>query len=283
MLVGLYKTIQKYEELTKASVAEVVKEEQKDSVNTKEKKKLTPEKIDSIKKEVSEKMDKSFIPIPKKAKDKILEEIEKEAKDTTFLNEVNKEAKEGNMNIQFGGDTRLDKFANYFKKNPDIDIDSALDSLGYEKTFTNRFLYTRAKTVYSLSKEKDAREQYFNQMLSYGSVALFILLPFFTLFLKFFYIRRNFTYIDHLIFVFHAQTVFFMLFSIYFILLIFKIQPELWIFLGLFALYLYLAMRKFYKQGYIKTFFKFLLLNMSFGFVAFIGMISLFIISFMIF
>ena len=187
------------------------------------------------------------------------------------------------MNIKFGGSSRLDKYVEFVKNNPDMDIDTALDSLGYEKNFSNRFLFTRAKTVQSLSKSKETREQFFNQLLSYGSIALFILLPFFTLFLKFFYIRNFYTYVDHLIFVFHAQTVFFMLLAIHFILLIFGVVPKIWISIGLFALYLFLAMKKFYQQGYFKTFLKFILLNMSFTFVASIGVGLLFVVSFMIF
>lgn len=281
LLVGLFKTIQKYENLGKASVNEVINKKEQEK-QTKKKKKITPQQIDSIKKEVSNKMDKSFIPIPKKAKQKILDEIEKEVKDTTTLNSINKGLNDNNT-LNFSLDAQLDKYIEYVKERPNANIDNALDSLGYEKNFRNRFLFTRAKTVYSLSKSEETREQYFNQLLSYGSIALFILLPIFTLFLKFFYIRRFFTYIEHLIFVFHSQTVFFMLFSIYFILLICGIQPELWLFLSLFALYLFLAMKAFYKQGYIKTFFKFILLNISFGFVALIGVSLLFVLSFILF
>ena len=172
---------------------------------------------------------------------------------------------------------------NYIDKNPEPDIDKALDSLGYEKNFTNRFLFTKAETMYSFSKSEDTREQFFNQLLSYGSVALFIFLPFFTLFLKFYYIRRKFTYVDHLIFVFHVQTVFFMLFAIHFIFLIFHIDPEIWIFNVLFLIYLFLAMKKFYQQGYLKTALKFLLINISFGFISMIGITLLFVVSFAFF
>ena len=78
------------------------------------------------------------------------------------------------FNLQFGGDSRIDKFVAYVDKNPDTNIDVALDSLGYEKNFSNRFLYTRAKTVHSFTKSEETREQYFNQLLSYGSIALFL-------------------------------------------------------------------------------------------------------------
>lgn len=281
LLVGLFKTIQKYENFTKTSLNEAIANVEKDSLNAK-KKKITPEKIDSIKKNISNEMDKYYIPIPKKARDKILDEIEKEVKDTASLSQKKKKNLDL-YNINFDGGSTLDKYLKYIKENPNAEIDNALDSLGYEKTFKNRFLFTRAKTVYSLSKSKDTREQFLNQLLSYGSIALFIFLPFFTLFLKFFYIRGFFTYVEHLIFVFHSQTVFFMLFSIYFILLIFGIQSELWVFFGLFALYLFLAMKQFYKQGYFKTFFKFILVNLSFSIVASIGIGILFTISFMVF
>lgn len=279
----MYKTIQKYEEFTKDSIKEVTTNVKKDSTTIKDKKeKLTPEKLDSIKQELNDKMDKSFIPISKKAKEKLMEELDKELKDSTNLKKINDNSGK-DINLEFGGDTRLDKFVSYVDKNPEAEIDVALDSLGYEKNFSNRFLYTRAKTVHSFTKSKETREQYFNQLLSYGSIALFIFLPIFTLFLKFYYIRKKFTYIDHLVFVFHVQTVFFMLFAFHFIFLIFHLEPKLWIFIILFLLYLYLAMKKFYQEGYIKTFFKFILLNISFGFIGIFGVAILFVISFAIF
>ncbi|NVJ89468.1 MAG: DUF3667 domain-containing protein [Flavobacteriaceae bacterium] len=287
LIVGLYKTKQKYDELTKGTISEVVKEQKestkKDSTNVTQNNKLTSEKIDSIKKEVNAKMEKSIIPIPKKTRDRILKEMDKKAKDSTFLKEINEDEKVKAFNINFGGPTTLDKYVQFISKHPDINIDDGLDSLGYEKNFKNRFLLTRAKTIYSLNKSKETRDQFFSQLLSYGSVALFLLLPIFTLFLKFFYIRRDFTYIDHLVFVFNSQTVFFLLLSIHFIFLIFGIIPEVWIPFALFAVYLFLSMRKFYQQGFIKTFLKFLLLNGSFAMLSSIGIGLLFVFSFMIF
>lgn len=222
-------------------------------------------------------MNKSFITIPKSAKKKILEEVEKSAKDTIS------KSNDDEINVNFGGDSRLDKFVKYQKKYPDSKIDQALDSLGYDKNFTNRFIYTRAKHVNRFTKSKESREEFFSEVLSYGSIALFIFLPFFTLFLKFFYIRRKYTYVDHLIFVFHIQTVFFMLFSIFFLLEIFGLNPKSWIFLLLFLLYLIIAMKQFYEQGYFKTILKFLLLNLSYFIIGFIGVIFVFLISFALF
>ena len=177
----------------------------------------------------------------------------------------------------------MDEYYEFLKKNPDVPIDDALDSLGYEKNFSNRFLYTRAKTVYSFTQDEETRDQFLSQVLSYGSIALFLLLPIFTLSLKFFYMRRKFTYVDHLVFVFHVQTVFFLLFSIEFIILICGWDSQNWVFVLMFLVYLFLAMKRFYQQSYIKTFLKFILVNISYFIIASFGVGLLFIISFALF
>ena len=280
MLIGLSKSIDKYEALADESKADITNVLKKNT-DSKDKKEEPPtqEKIDSIIKDLDDDLNKSFIPIPASAKKRIIEEVKKEAQDTTKIKNLEK----NKVTFNFGGDTRLDEFSLYIKGNPDANINTALDSLGYEKNFTNRFLLTKTKSLYAFTESEETRNQFFSQVLSYGSVALFIFLPFFTLFLRFFYIRRKFTYIDHLIFVFHVQTVFFMLFSIFLILKLCFLEPTLWIFAILFLMYLIIAMKKFYGQGYIKTFLKFLLLNLSYVIVSSIGITFLFIFSLMLF
>ncbi|WP_299666290.1 DUF3667 domain-containing protein [uncultured Polaribacter sp.] len=271
LLVGLSISKNKFDELTSESKADIVETFKESShKNTKD---FTKKDIDSIKKEVKDKMENSYIPIPKIAQEKILEDLEKEVKDSTAI-----KISRGNR-ISFGGDSRLDKFIAYEKEYPDSKIDIALDSLGYDKNFTNRFLYTRAKTANSLVK-KDSRDKYFNDLLSYGSVSLFVFLPFFTLFLKLFYIRRKFNYVDHLVFVFHTQTVFFMLLTILYLISFFTDVKHAWIFIILFLLYLFIAMKKFYKQGYFKTFIKFLMLNFVYVLMGGIGVVIVGLISF---
>lgn len=269
LLIGLSMTKAKYEELSKGSSTEIIDLDIDDEKNTDEE--LSKKELDSIKKNFSDKMDKVMIPIPENTKKEILNEIEKNNK---------KPKNEAPISVNLNGIEKLEKINLFLKKYPDIKMDAALDSLQLEKNFTNRFLYTRAETLLKISKNKDSQRQFVSQLLSYGSIALFIMLPFFTLFLKFFYIRRRFTYVDHLIFVFHSQTVFFMIFSIVFILKILNFQPQVWIFLVLFLIYLLIAMKKFYQQSNSKTFLKFLLVNLSFSVVASIGMVILSIVSF---
>lgn len=269
-------TKKKYEDLTKDSKADISKVAKKTASDL-NKPKSKSKKRDSIKKVVVNQKDQSFIPIPEDPKKKALQEIDKEINDSTKI------STKKDININVPGFEKIEKFAKFNKENPDVKMDAALDSLGFEKNFTNRFLFTRVKTINSLTKSEESKEHFFSQILSYGSVALFILLPFFTLFLKFFYIRKNYTYVEHLIFVFHVQTVFFMLFAIFFILKLFGVQAEQTIFILLFLLYLMIAMKQFYQQGYFKTFAKFILVNISYVIVATFGVILVFLIAFALF
>ncbi|MGB0880937.1 MAG: DUF3667 domain-containing protein [Polaribacter sp.] len=274
LILGITKSVDKFKSLAKTTKADVVKTIKNEE--EKRKKKRTQKEIDSIKQDIDKRMRESFIPIPEKARKKLLEEIEKDVKDTTKTVIGNDGA-----SISFvDSSTRLDKYIQYQKEHPKTDIDTALDSLKEEKTFFNRFLYNRAQVVNSFVDKKESREQFFNQLLSYGSVALFFFLPIFTLFLKLFYIRRKYTYVDHLVFVFHTQTVFFMLLSIYYLLELFGAKPKLWIFILLFVIYLFIAMKKFYQQGYFKTLIKFFLLNFSYMIIATVGVLAVLLISF---
>lgn len=245
---------------------EVSLEELNKAINTKE------INADSIRNVMSERLNSSFIPLDSVQKNKILDEIEKQARDTT--SNRNRSA------VSFGGSTRFDKFVVFHQKYPNINVDDALDSLGYAKNFRNRFIYDRAKMSSEFLTDKDSRKKFINQMLSYASVSLFILLPIFTLFLKFFYIRRKFTYVEHLIFVFHTQTVFFLLLTLFVVLDFFTQNAPIWIFTILFLIYLFLAMKKFYSQGFFKTLIKFFLVNMTYWFLASIGIGFVAVISF---
>lgn len=101
---------------------------------------------------------------------------------------------------------------------------------------------------------------------------LFISLPILALILKLLYIRRKqFYYVSHGIFAIHLYI--FIFISLLVIFALSRIGNEVnWsifgfltaiLVVGLF-IYEYLAMKNFYRQGWIKTFFKFLLLNILF-------------------
>lgn len=186
------------------------------------------------------------------------------------------------INIGFGDSDKMGKYMLFHKKNPSATPSEALDSLNIEQTFANRFWYSRAGFMNKMLSDKEASTNFYKQMLSYASVALFVLLPLFTLFLKLIYIRRKFTYVEHLVFVFHIQTVFFLLFSIFYLISIANSNAEkiIPLFLGIFLIYLFIAIKKFYQQGIFKTFFKFLLANFFYVILAALGMIAISFIAF---
>lgn len=272
LILGLSKSIDTFNELKSGSSSKKTNLITFDDDNNDKKNKKVD--IDSLKNAVNKELKESWIPLDSIKRKKIVDKIGKEANDST------KRIARSKINLN-GID--LNDYLKFQKEHPKTNIDEALDSLHKEKTFFNRFLYNRAKVVNSLMEKGESQEQFLSQLLSYGSVALFVFLPFFTLFLKLFYIRRRYTYVDHLIFVFHTQTVFFMLLSIYFLMEIFGAKPELWVFTMLFLLYLIIAMKKFYQQGYLKTFVKFLLLNLSYSIVGSIGIVFVLLISFALF
>jgi hypothetical protein len=94
-------------------------------------------------------------------------------------------------NIQISGITNWAKFNDFYSDHKDLEIDDALDSLKVEKTFYNRFSYSRVQLIHDIAKNNDKRQELTKQVISYMSISLFVLLPLFTLFLKFFISEGN--------------------------------------------------------------------------------------------
>lgn len=172
-------------------------------------------------------------------------------------------------------------FMDYDKDHPDSSTMDALDDLGYEKSYWNIFSYSKAKDWNEAFEDPEYLRSFGDRIISRVSVALFFLLPIITLFVSLIYIRSKYNYTEHLVFVFHVQTVFFIFLMLFIILgRIVHSKAVPWIFLLIFMIYLYKAMRYFYGQGRFKTIFKYIVLNFSFLFLALLGGI---VISFLAF
>jgi len=180
---------------------------------------------------------------------------------------------------------RITDFHHFYNEFPTYSVSIALDSLGYEKTFWNKMYYQQTiNSNKNFEKYKtEGIKSFIKTVTSYISISLFIFLPFFTLFLCLIYIRKKYTYIENLVFVFHVQTVFFLLLSIFYLLnFLVKSEGFLVIFILLFAFYLYKALRNFYNQGRFKTIIKFILLNGFYMFLASIGFLIIAVLSFIV-
>lgn len=170
----------------------------------------------------------------------------------------------------------ITKMNNFRDKHPNASINEALDSLNLKNNFRNRFAYRKSGILSAfMTNPETAFAEFGQELISYASISIFIFLPLFTLFMSLLYVRRKFTYVEHLIFVFHTQTVFFILLTLFYLIWFFidaDVSKTSWVFSIIFLLYLYIGLKKFYQQGYIKTFIKFIILNIAFLFFGAIGM-----------
>ena len=178
---------------------------------------------------------------------------------------------------------RVKLFMDYDKANPETNELAALDDLGVEPTYWNVFFYNKARDWNEARSDPAYWKEWVDRVLSRVSVALFFLLPVFTLIVSLFYIRHRYNYTENLVFVFHVQTVFFLLLLIFIVIArLTDSEAFTWIFLLLFLFYLYKAMRNFYEQGRLKTLIKFIMLNTSFLILAAIGAVIVSFLAFLI-
>lgn len=155
--------------------------------------------------------------------------------------------------------------------------DSAQKVLPIEKRdgWLERKLNTRAAQLNERYKGKsgsfgsDFKEAFFNNF----SKVLFYLLPIFALLLKLFYVRRDFFYSEHLVFSIYYYNFFYL--AACFSLLANQVPwlewlstiISFWIFF-----YLLFAMKRMYKQSWIKTSVKFALFSFVFMFFLSVGL-----------
>ncbi len=168
-----------------------------------------------------------------------------------------------------------------FNKSKTKNALKALDSLGIKHTKWNVFLYKKVKDYHKIIDDEEYRITYLRNGVSKIFIILFFILPLFTIVLKILYFRKKRTYTEHLIFVFNVQTVFF-IFIIFAIILKLVIDFD---FISLFTLavfpiYLFIALKKFYQQGFFKTILKFFILNIVFFVLSTIGVLTAFLVAF---
>ncbi len=249
--------------------------------------KLDPQKIDSIKAEIKKRTADN---IPKDSPNaKVIADLENAfslyEKDADSVKTPREYVIKTKQEADIGFFDKIGDFFNFHRKFPGYTNEQALDSLGYKITFWNTFYYQQVKKAEAnwAQLNSDAGvKNLIKKFTSYISISLFVFLPVFTLFLKWLCFRKKFTYMEHLVFVFNTQTVFFLLFIIFYLLnLVFKMENTTWIFVLLFLVYFYKALRNFYGQRRFITIIKFILLNSFYSFLALVGAVIVAIFSFM--
>ena len=112
---------------------------------------------------------------------------------------------------------------------------------------------------------------------------MFIMMPMLAVVLKLLYVRRRFYYFEHLVFSFHTHTFVFHLFSLS--LLVDNYADTTFtpfVFL-LLAVYLVVAMKRFYGQGWLKTIVKFIIANFLYGIIFNVALLLTLIVSLVLF
>lgn len=164
-------------------------------------------------------------------------------------------------------------FTTLIEKDTFYVFEEAKTKYGLDDTWHNNFSFNTAQSLIRVKRQPGA---YISSVFSKLPFTTFFFLPVFSIFIWLVYIRKKYTYTDHLIFSFHNQSLFFILLIIsYMIDAVFGIDTSA-IFILVFTIYLYKAMRNFYKQGRFKTIVKYIFLNTIFVILAGIGAALLF-------
>jgi len=168
---------------------------------------------------------------------------------------------------------KMEFFVTFLQKDSIKTFEEAREKYGADETLGNKMAFNGSKSALKVIAQPGS---WINDTIAKLPLVIFFFLPIFTVFILLVYIRKKYTYTDHLIFSFHNQSLLFILLILSWIIdSIFKTATA-WIALTLFSIYLFQAMRKFYGQGVFKTIIKYLFLNSAFLFLALISVVLLF-------
>jgi hypothetical protein len=119
---------------------------------------------------------------------------------------------------------------------------------------------------------RQALQQAASDLLDYAPHMVFLLLPAFALLLKLLYVRRGRYYAEHFVFALHVHAFFFLMF---FIMLVLPWGRADGVLLFWMVAYVWLAMKRVYRQDWLRTTAKWWLLGVTYVLVLAVGLIGL--------
>ena len=156
---------------------------------------------------------------------------------------------------------KADFFITIIDKDSTYSYEEAVEKHGLPANMENQFAFGVADSIDHLNRQPGS---FLKEFISTVPFAIFLFLPLFTVFLWLVYIRKKYNYTDNLVFSFYSQALFFILLIVSFLIdQIFGTSSIGW-FILIFAVYLFLGMRRFYGQGWFKTTVKYIFLNTVF-------------------
>ena len=174
--------------------------------------------------------------------------------------------------------TRIMLYRNFYEAHEIKNTKLALDSLKHRDNRLNRWIYEKNDAV---ERVIDNPYGFLDYMMGKVPFFLFFFTPIFAFFFWLIYSKKDYTYIEHMVFIFH-------IFSFIFLALLILIIPDSLIDDAIFSsilfgligpFYFYKALRNFYKQGRLVTILKFVFLNIVFAFSATTAALLFFAIS----
>jgi len=166
----------------------------------------------------------------------------------------------------------------YHKKHPEHSVTKSLKTLKHENSFYNKWIYKRSLLIEDIVKSPKSFVLF---AISKLPLIIFFFIPFFTLILWLTYGRSSYTYMEHLVFAFHSQTMLFFLMSFNVIIDVFIESTIISSIITIaYLAYLFKSLMIFYKQGFAKTLIKFVFLNILFIILASITTMIAFLASF---
>ncbi len=167
---------------------------------------------------------------------------------------------------------KREAFNTLISANEESSFEEIIATYGLSDSSSNEYAFNAA-TSYLRFKQRPGT--FASNLISKLPFLVFFFLPVFALFIWVAYVRKKYTYTDHLIFGFHIQSLLFILLIVSLLIdSVFKIFTG-WIFVLIFIGYLYKAMRNFYQQGRFKTIVKFAFLNLIFVILALLSIVIL--------
>ncbi|NAY92451.1 DUF3667 domain-containing protein [Muricauda sp. JGD-17] len=171
-----------------------------------------------------------------------------------------------------GLSSKMEFFSNMIRHDGLESFDDSMEKYGVDNTLNNKMAFNFSSSLLKVIRQPGS---FINATLSKLPFVIFFFLPIFAVFISLVYIRKKYTYTDHLIFSFHNQSLLFILLLLSLIIDTIFDTSTAGIFLLVFGIYLYKAMRKFYGQGRFKTILKYLFLNTVFTILALFAVIML--------
>ncbi|SNZ00772.1 DUF3667 domain-containing protein [Flagellimonas pacifica] len=200
--------------------------------------------------------------------------IQKEASKDSFMLANPRKYLENIQAKNTGGlGERMEFFFTFLQKDSIKTFEEAKEKYGANTSWRNRITFNGSKSSLKAIAQPGT---YLNNTIAKLPLVIFFFLPIFTIFIWMVYIRKKYTYTDHLIFSFHNQSLLFILLILSLVIDAIFNTASMGIFFLIFSFYLYKSMRRFYGQGRVKTIVKYLFLNTMFAFLAMFAIILLF-------